>query len=376
MTSTRFLDLHAIHPVPFALLNRDDLGAHKTMTYATPRLRVSSQCWKRAIRERIEEDLAARGGDPAVRTKRLAIGIADLLAERGMARELADLAGADVVAALGKAIDKDRRTGELIYLTRSQMSELADLAAARIGDYQAIVDGTRKATRGGKKATDTVVDAAAAAKALGQARGTVALMGRMLTGVDGGTVDGAVSVAHAFTVHTARAEDDYFTAVDDLNRVDDPGAGQMGNTEHGAGVYYRYASVDVRELQSNLNDDSVARLLLELFLTAFVETVPGAKRRSTGTYTLPDLVCIQARTQAPRNFAGAFEAPVRATSDGHSTPARQRLDDYAARQARVFGDGGLQNGWVMDIDERTYPALGQPSKLPAAVAAALTAVGL
>lgn len=67
----------------------------------------------------------------------MAGSVLDLLAERGMARELADLAGADVVAALGKAIDKDRRTGELIYLTRSQMSELADLAAARAGDYQA-----------------------------------------------------------------------------------------------------------------------------------------------------------------------------------------------------------------------------------------------
>ena len=47
-----FVDMHAIQIVPPSNLNRDDTGSPKTAQYGgVKRARVSSQSWKRAMRE-------------------------------------------------------------------------------------------------------------------------------------------------------------------------------------------------------------------------------------------------------------------------------------------------------------------------------------
>ncbi|MBO4317468.1 MAG: type I-E CRISPR-associated protein Cas7/Cse4/CasC, partial [Mailhella sp.] len=52
----RHLELHIIQSVPVSCLNRDDLGSPKTAFFGgVKRARVSSQCWKRAIREYAKE---------------------------------------------------------------------------------------------------------------------------------------------------------------------------------------------------------------------------------------------------------------------------------------------------------------------------------
>ena len=48
----KHLELHIIQSVPVACLNRDDLNSPKTAVFGgVQRARVSSQSWKRAIRE-------------------------------------------------------------------------------------------------------------------------------------------------------------------------------------------------------------------------------------------------------------------------------------------------------------------------------------
>ena len=66
-----------------------------------------------------------------------------------------------------------------------------------------------------------------------------ALFGRMVTSDVLASRDAAVYVAHAFTVHEAQVENDYFTVVDDLLRE----AGELGSagifdTELASGLYY------------------------------------------------------------------------------------------------------------------------------------------
>ena len=47
-----FLDIHVVQTVPPANINRDDTGSPKTAQYGgVTRARVSSQCWKGAIRK-------------------------------------------------------------------------------------------------------------------------------------------------------------------------------------------------------------------------------------------------------------------------------------------------------------------------------------
>ncbi len=52
----KHLELHILQSVPVTCLNRDDLGSPKTAFFGgVQRARVSSQCWKRAIREYAHE---------------------------------------------------------------------------------------------------------------------------------------------------------------------------------------------------------------------------------------------------------------------------------------------------------------------------------
>src|SRR4051812_49277307 len=46
-----YIALHILQPFPATCLNRDDVGAQKSMIFGgVTRARVSSQCWKRHIR--------------------------------------------------------------------------------------------------------------------------------------------------------------------------------------------------------------------------------------------------------------------------------------------------------------------------------------
>src|SRR5580692_12112091 len=52
----KLIELHILQSFPVSCLNRDDVGAPKTATFGgANRARISSQCLKRAIRERAQE---------------------------------------------------------------------------------------------------------------------------------------------------------------------------------------------------------------------------------------------------------------------------------------------------------------------------------
>ena len=82
----------------------------------------------------------------------------------------------------------------------------------------------------------------------------IALFGRMLASSPKFNTEAAAQVAHAVSVHSIVVEDDYFTAVDDLNRgEDDAGsAGHLGETEFAAGLFYLYICINKELLCKNL----------------------------------------------------------------------------------------------------------------------------
>ncbi len=71
-----FLDLHVLQTVPPSNVNRDDTGSPKTAMYGgVRRARVSSQAWKRAMRQAFPSLLDA--DDLGDRTKRVVQLVAD-----------------------------------------------------------------------------------------------------------------------------------------------------------------------------------------------------------------------------------------------------------------------------------------------------------
>ncbi|MGW4646977.1 type I-E CRISPR-associated protein Cas7/Cse4/CasC [Kitasatospora sp. NPDC004289] len=353
----RFLDLHVVQSIPFANLNRDDNNSVKTVRYGdAERTRVSSQSWKRAIRTYFQDSF----GERALRTRRIGARVTRLLEERGWPADLAQRAGQH--AAAGSSIKFETAanspvvtTNAMVYVPESAVAELADLAEQHRPALEAAKDI--------KKSNDKSVLPKDAVDAILRSRnGVINLFGRMLAEVDDAGVDGAVQVAHALTTHGTDVELDYFSAVDDVTSAwgDTTGSAHMGHAEFSAGVFYRYATIDLADLATNLGDDpSAARDLAEGFAEAFILSLPRAKKTATAPHTIPDLVHLAVRGDRPLSYAAAFEQPVRSHDlGGYAAPSRTALAHYAHAANRLLGGRGLlAAGWA-SVEDKDLDGLG------------------
>ncbi|WP_030144359.1 type I-E CRISPR-associated protein Cas7/Cse4/CasC [Glycomyces sp. NRRL B-16210] len=341
MNQPRFLDLHALQTLPFSNPNRDEEGNPKTVVFGgAERTRISSQSWKRRIRLDVEAEL----GDPAVRTRRVVRGVAERLHNaHDWPIEEAEAAGRQVARSTGaKGINleksKDEKNEEilttsvLLFLPEAGLDELTAIAAAH---RDAIVEEEAKP----EKKRKGILPSDEIAAVLGSRNGTINLFGRMLAELPGANVDGAVQMAHAFTVHETSPEFDFFSAVDDIEqRAGIPGSGHISTALFTAGTFYRYANIDLDGLLRNLGGDRTAAAeLITSFAQAFIRTVPTGKDRPTAPMTAPDLVHLAVRSDRPVSLAAAFERPVRAVDDGHLGRAVDTLDDYAGRITKLLG---------------------------------------
>ncbi|MFB8382701.1 type I-E CRISPR-associated protein Cas7/Cse4/CasC [Streptomyces rubiginosohelvolus] len=362
----RFIDLHVIQSIPFANLNRDDTNSVKTVQYGnTLRTRVSSQSWKRAIRGVFED----RVGQAALRTRRIGERVTLILTEtRGWPQDLAERAGAHTAAASSikfelakdpkdpkQAVANKVLTNAMVYVPETAVAELADLAE----EFREALQNAKDIK---KPADKSVLPTDRVEAVLRSRNGVINLFGRMLAEVDNAGVDGAVQVAHALTTHETDVELDYFSAVDDVTATwgDQSGSGHMGHTEFSAGTFYRYATIDLRDLARNIGDrPEELRELTAAFLSAFILSLPQAKKNSTAPHTIPDLAHISVRTDRPLSYAAAFESPVTAAGQGgYAAPSRTTLSGYAEEANRLLGTGGiLHAGWA-GLDAKDLDGLG------------------
>ncbi|WP_031088813.1 type I-E CRISPR-associated protein Cas7/Cse4/CasC [Streptomyces sp. NRRL WC-3549] len=362
----RFIDIHIVQSVPFANLNRDDTNSVKTVQYGNVlRTRVSSQSWKRAARGTFEE----RIGQAALRTRRIGERVSRVLEqERGWPRPLAERAGGHAAAAssikfeLAKDPEDTKQvlanrvlTNAMVYVPEAAVAELADLAEEHRDKLESAKDI--------KKPSDkSVLPKDRVENVLRSRNGVINLFGRMLAEVDNAGVDGAVQVAHALTTHETDVELDYFAAVDDVTATwnDATGSGHMGHTEFSSGTFYRYATIDLRDLATNIGHDTTAlRELTDAFLSSFILSLPQAKKNSTAPHTIPDLVHLSVRTDRPVSYAAAFESPVAASSQGGYAPAScEALAVYAQAANTLLGTRHiLASGWA-GLDAKGLDGLG------------------
>lgn len=291
------ITLHALQAVPASLVNRDEVGATKTISYGgTTRVRVSSQSWKRAMRT----DARRRNTDLpwGTRTARLP----QMTAER-LPGERADEAvwkTGRILEQLGFKIGKDGRTAVLMFVNDNTPETLARV----VNQYWDQISDT------------TVPDQAVAAarQAIDPGKAVdIALFGRFLAEIPDGRVDAAAHVAHAFSVDPARIMPDFFTAVDDQTPGDEPGVANLGDVDLSAPILYRTAAVDTGLLAHNLaGDQTLTRKALQVFVDTFTESFPSAKAGSTAAATLPSFVlgvAGQRETSLADAFAQAIDDP-------------------------------------------------------------------
>jgi CRISPR system Cascade subunit CasC len=354
MTLPRFLQIHTLHNYPAALLNRDDAGLAKRLPYGDKvRTRISSQCLERHWRVADDAFALKRLDVPmAVRSRETPRLIRDRLVAAGVAEPLAQLAveGLRAAGLVDKAKDlkgKDAlETGQAVLLGYAEIDYLVQRCAALAAEHSE--EKALKAAIAGflNKEEKKNIEALRLGSGLESA-----LFGRMVTSDVLASRDAAVYVAHAFTVHEAQVENDYFTVVDDLlQEAGETGSAGIFDTELASGLYYGYVVVDVPQLVANLEGVAIqdwshatpeqralAGRVVQHLLHLIATVSPGAKRGSTAPFAWAKFMLVEAGDWQPRSLAGAFQNALPSGQPTLRKAAVQRLADEIAQMDAAYG---------------------------------------
>ena len=309
MSEKNFINFHVLISHSPSCLNRDDMSMQKTAIFGgVSRVRVSSQSLKRSMRKGAYYE--TKLGHPSIRTRdlgKLQARYADALKDRFdmalVSKALEWISGKEGIAEDTQAdavaswsVDEVAYFCELI-----QKGEQDGLDSDKLKKQ---IDKDATPFRGAMK---SAVD--------------IALSGRMATSglMTSLPVDGALAVAHAITTHAVEPPDvDWFTAVDDLTQdAGETGAGHLNTQQFSSGVFYRYASLNIRQLQENLGGADRKRAL-EIAKHVFhmlATVVPSAKQQSFAAHNLADFA-IASFADQPISLANAFESPVARERNG------------------------------------------------------------
>lgn len=323
-----FLDLHVIQNLPPSNINRDDTGSPKTCMYGgVTRARVSSQSWKKAIR-----DYFIKNGNLeniGIRS----LNVVEYVAEK-IIKMKPDINKDDAMKLADKAFTnagiktKDYKVSALFFISDKQAENLAKAAIENIYDKNTL-----------KKILndDTAID--------------IALFGRMLADDPSLNEDASSQVAHSISTHGAQTEFDFFTAVDDFKAEANAGAGMLGTVEFNSSTLYRYANIALHDFLSKIKDKKSAIDAVKLFVKAFSNSLPTGKVNTFANQTLPQLLLVTLRDDRPVNLVSAFEQPIK-SDDGYEEKSIKALfKEY--KKVLKFVNKPLATFYIMANDIQT-----------------------
>jgi CRISPR system Cascade subunit CasC len=359
-----FINFHVLISHSPSCLNRDDMNMQKSAIFGGKRrVRVSSQSLKRTMRH--SDYYREHLGEPSVRTKHLtdyqnqAIAALSTRYDEALIKKAIDfISGKDASA-------DDARDDAVAPWVLEEVAYFCD----QIKALEASGVDAKKLQKQIEK--DSQAFRQSLAKGL-----DIALSGRMATSglmSEVGKIDGALAVAHALTTHAVDADIDWFTAVDDLQEL---GSGHLDTQEFSSGVFYRYASLNLKQLQVNLgllmdikSEETTESRAKALDIAAHVlhmlaTEVPSAKQQSFAAHNLADVALVSFSHQ-PISLANAFEKPVQADykTGGFREPSIKELNAYWDKVHR--GYGLTERCAEFALDEITLPdAITPKSSLP------------
>ena len=340
-----FIQLHMLVSYPPSNMNRDDLGRPKTaLMGGTQRLRISSQSLKRSWRtsdiftEELREHLGIRTramgmkvkealisgvplnnllygkrtGDPGTPTgitdenaHAWAFTIASVFVDKHPKKIAKTSHAGDPGEPEGMADIREKKTN--VDKRSLQGEQLVFYSNEEIAAIHNLVTTLIKANRGPKAGELSTL--------LNNDRSSVdvAMFGRMLANAPRYNVEAAVQVAHAVTVHEVVVEDDFFTAVDDLNRDDaDAGAGHIGVAAFASGLFYEYVCINRTLLEENLgsNRNNDSRQLAAAAIRALIESAatvsPGGRQNSFASRAYASYILVEKGARQPRSLSVAY----------------------------------------------------------------------
>lgn len=387
MTVKNFINFHILISHSPSCLNRDDMNMQKTAVFGgMNRVRISSQSLKRAMRKsgyyerhlgqastrtrdleeitKIFVESLRNEIDPVLVAETMELFVRSKAADEESEKDdQEDTTGGESkkLAVAPWALEEIRALCAIVKdvsLTDGEISNAKERAAKQKGkkkkSEQDFVDDalTKKRAKAVQDKIDVVRKAIASAL-------DIALSGRMATSGLMTSVDGSLAVAHAITTHAVEPQDvDWFTAVDDLQ---EQGSGHLDTQQFSSGVFYRYASLNLKQLQVNLGvlqdmksvetRESRTRAL-EIAKHAFhmlATVVPSAKQQSFAAHNLADFAIVSFADQ-PISLANAFEQPVKCDykNGGFLKPSVEALANYWARMNRAYSLSELACAFAVD----------------------------
>ncbi|EGW22010.1 type I-E CRISPR-associated protein Cas7/Cse4/CasC [Methylobacter tundripaludum] len=389
MSDKNFVNYHILISHNSSCLNRDDMGMQKTAVFGgTRRVRISSQSLKREMRKpRLEEHAnnywKQHFGEPSIRTRDLTKLNEKFIKELGDEFESAFVTEAidrfvKTAKSTANEVEEDtvdeegddsaekseaKKTAKKIAVAPWVVNEIREIcrvikAVKEEGlsdDELKKIDESFNKQKKKKKSKEELIDEAIGKKIEKQLKEKaeavknalasavdIALFGRMATSGLMTSVDGAMAMAHSITTHTVDGDIDWFTAVDDLIQDSgETGSGHLDTQEFSAGVFYRYASLNLSLLQRNLGVDRAGALdIAKHFLHLLATTIPSAKQNSFAAFNPTDFACVSL-SDMPISLANAFEEPVsRGKNGGFRKPSISAFCDY---KQRIYDGYDLQD---------------------------------
>jgi CRISPR system Cascade subunit CasC len=369
------ITVHMLTDHGFSRINRGSSGDLKTAVYGgSTRLRISSQCqkydWKVQVRKQaaldnkagfgavrlsaqsflkslLEQDFLTDkerdyffGGDPGVdnitvKKETPAGKFINLIwevkdeSEKAKAERLkkAQAEGAEEVSDAKEEAGKN-----LLFLTEDEFQTWRGLC-------KRIAQGARFADKGNKTTSGILdLEGERAIDLFGEGDFLVSASGRMIAVNKAKSVDAASWVQNAIGITPMDAEDDYFTAIDDLKK--DQGAGMLGTAQYATGIVYQHLKFDVDLLAENLGKPK-AEVLDNL--AYYLGVILSRPLRSEGAETLYAVI---ETTQSNRSTVqeATFEDP-KVVRHLTASGAVTRLRDAIDKSRRRYSETGTVLEW-------------------------------
>ena len=351
------VEVHVLHTVAGALLNRDFNNRQKVLHYGgTLRARFSSASVLHNIRFDMETELD-------VHTKYMPVLIKNALREADDELLDTELKIVDQLFATKKKKKGDTDDANAAETADTDLDSASKTAQIIDVDQYTVARYVEEITAIAKDVANKTVKAADAGKAVSKAMSdtsqdrpvsdVTALFGRMSSDQTFSTICSPLMVSHAISIDPYENDYDDFTAVDDyllksgIIVTDDDGKGinsgaaHMASSDISGNTYYRYCCINQVGLLENLCigkpfdavDDLVEKTyrLTALFIKRFITALPSAKETRNFARTTPDAVYIdKGLSMEGISAASVFEKAVVA-EDGKSIVeiGVDRLKDFA-----------------------------------------------
>lgn len=294
----KHLELHILQSFPVTCLNRDDLNSPKTAIFGgVQRARVSSQCWKRAVRELAQVSLPEffKGQRGRLIVEPLKAALIKEGLDEAKAIEAAKEIG-EYLATYDKDAEEKKEILQVktaYFTTQGEIDKLAR-AYKKSGDVKKAVKEIKP---------EDLKDAA-----------DISLFGRMVASDHTLTLEGAAMFSHALSVHKVDNEIDYFSTKEDFPNMD-AGAAMTGTLEFNSATYYRFAALNLDMLFDNKHlaclNEKERKDVVKTFVKAVIEAVPVARRNSQNGDVRPKhVLCVIREKGHPVQLVNAFEEPV------------------------------------------------------------------